>query len=125
MSNNISSFLVRFSNGSINVTASVSAFEAALNDYVKASEETNSGIDAAVNAVFDKHKGARMPVPTLVSLALGEMNCSASDWAERSKQVHAYVTGNKGLFEVKKGKGGGVARLADLPAPAAPATAAE
>jgi hypothetical protein len=121
MSNNVSSFLVRFSDGSINVSASVAAFETALHGYVKSTEETNSGIDAAVNAVFDKHKGVRMPVPTLVSLALGELNCSASDWSERSKQVHAYVSNNKGLFEVKKGKSGGVARIADL----TPAQAAE
>lgn len=113
MSNhNIAGLIVRFSDGGVNVSGSVEAFRTALIDYVKGAEETNRQIDSALNAVFDKHPGKRMPVPTLISLTLGELKCSASEWTEKTELVHAYLKSNP-TFSIKKGKGGGCARVSD------------
>lgn len=114
MSLNILDLVVRGADGAVDMDASCDKFRGALSAALASSESQTAEIATAVHAVFEEHKGLRMAVPTVVSLTLGKMSCSAETWAEKSKLVHGYVTSNA-AFNVKKGKGGGVARIADLP----------
>lgn len=110
-------FTVRDSNGSVDVVASVSAYNKALNDWVSANETPIEVIERAVEAVFDSHPSvSRLPTPFLTSLAVQEIKADPSQFKTLSARVSAYIKGqcadNTGRFDVLKGNGGGVARLA-------------
>lgn len=114
----LSELVVRNTDGSVDLDGSCDKFRGALQTFIAATADLNTEISTAVNAVFDEHKGARMAVPTLVNFALGKMNVGIADWSARTKQVHDYVSSSKSLYDIRKGKGGGVCRISDLPAPA-------
>lgn len=117
MTNPVADFIVR-NNGSIDLEASRAKFTAALELYTAERETEDASVADAVNAVFDQYKGAAVNLPALKSLALGKLNATHAQFALLSDRVGNYVKANPSLFEVKKGKGGGVSRLADKPAPA-------
>lgn len=116
---NVSSFVV-LSNGSVDVAASTAKFQAQLASYITERETETSQIGEAVNAVFDAHKGKTLTMPTLQALATQQLNAQPENFKALSERVAAYVRENNGgSLRITKGKGGGVSRVADLPAPAA------
>lgn len=117
MTNPVSEFIVR-SNGSIDQAATLAKFSAALGEYVTKRETEDDDISRAVNTVFDRHPGASINLPALSSMACGVLNTSASAYTEMSERVANFVRANSGeggAYQIKKGKGGGVRRTADLP----------
>lgn len=105
-------FTVRGVDGAVDVAASVSAYAAALTDWVSRNETPVSEIEAAVNAVFDK-EGSRIPTPALVSMATHRITNNPDTFNGVSKRVHAWLksqTAQGSKFVVVHGLGGGVVR---------------
>jgi hypothetical protein len=119
---NVSSFVV-LSAGSVDVAASTAKFTAALNTYIAERETENGQIATAVSAVFDSHKGKVLTMPTLAALALQQLNAQPENFKALTDRVTNYIRENSrgegAPLRVTKGKGGGVSRRADAPAPAA------
>jgi hypothetical protein len=111
----VSSFVV-LSNGSVDVSATEAAFSSALALYISERETQNEQIASAVSAVFDEHLGKTITMPVLQSLACGKLAALPDNYKSLSDRVATYVREQNGnTFRITKGKGGGVARLADLP----------
>jgi len=119
----LSTYAVR-TNGQIDSEATLRKFEADLATYIVEQSADLEAVSDAVSAVFDSHKGTRINMPFLVSQALPLLNVTPATHKSLTERVQGYVRANadgKGadLFSIEKGKGGGVARKADMPAPAA------
>ena len=111
------------SGGLIDRDASVAAFTAALDAHIVESETEGAVIAEAVGAVFDQYKGAAINMPALETFALTRLNVQPETWASLRTKVKSFVRDNStdtreegGLFQGKKGSGGGVRRWADSPA---------
>lgn len=88
-------------------------------------------IAEATNAIYDQWKGAYIQIDALKSFVLQRLNVHPNAYGELGDRVHAYINenlelgngitkeGKPALFTLKKGKGGGFARRADL-APGTP-----
>lgn len=111
---NITSFIVRAADGSIDHEASVSQFAGALLKYEAERETEMATVAGAVNALFDQYKGARLNTPFLVGEALRRLNAQPENYKTLSERVTEFVRTSP-QFTIGKGKGGGVARIADLP----------
>lgn len=118
---NLATFAVRDEAGELDLSATVAKFEGALLQYQAERETELATIGAAVNAVFDAHKGASINMPAVTSLALQKLNVQPETYKALSERVQAFVRDNAseerggGIFRIAKGKGGGVSRWADVP----------
>lgn len=116
---NVAPYLVR-NGSSIDVEASVAKFKSALEVQVAELETEQSVIAEAVHAVFDKHRGEAIAMPTLTNLALTNMNAQPSNYSVLSDRVANYIRNAaksaNPVFVITKGKGGGVRRTADITA---------
>lgn len=121
-------FTVRGTDGSVDVAASANAYAKALTGWVAQNELSSDTIETAIEAVFDRFPGQRLPMPALLSLTVAELGASPDQHKTLTSRVHAYVTGqsadNTGRIDIGKGKGGGVSRLA-LPGEEVPARTAK
>lgn len=115
---NINTDVVFGDNGTVDSSATRSAFEASLRKLASETETQLASIGTAVNAVFDKNHGQRLTLPALCSYTVNEMNGPALNWTTLTERVSDYVHAQAklGVLSITKGKGGGVARTADLPA---------
>ena len=111
--NNISSFIVRFTDGSINHEETLSQFVGELHAYEAEVEIETKGIALAVNALFDQHRGARLNAPFLVGETLRRLNVQPETYTSLTLKVQEFLRSSPS-FDVSKGKGGGWARTADL-----------
>ena len=121
--------LVRGVDGSIDQDACLAGCKTAITKYVAERETEEATIALAVNDLFDEHKGARLNMPYVQNEALRRLNVQPENFKTLSERVAQYVRdhaqGEKAedgsferpdsLFLINKGKGGGVARRADLP----------
>lgn len=121
---NLATYAVRDASGVVDTNATVTKFSSDLDNFIAARETEQETIAAAVNGVFDSHKGVRMNVPFVISQALVALNVAAHPYMYNtlSQRVHAFISdnskGDNSLFVIAKGKNGGCSRRADL----APAT---
>ncbi len=117
-------FTKRDASGSVDVVASATAYAEALQKWVADNEVASDTIEGAVEAVFDRFDGKRLPVPALVAMSVSELGATPEQHKALTTRVQAYVKGQKeaGRLDVGKGKGGGVTRLArpGEPIPAKP-----
>ncbi len=107
-------YIVRNEDGSIDINGSVNKFATAIST-LSQSEVTSDEIQVAVDNVCDNHVGKRIPMQALVALATTELDPEPANLNAVSKRVHAWIRAtakNTGRFEIVKGVGGGVARLA-------------
>lgn len=111
---NMSEMVVRDDNGSVDVDGTIVAFKNELYSWVQEVEYETSLVGAAVNVVFDNHKGANINMPALTSMALNILGATPANYAHLSEMVGDYVRTSKAQFCVSKGKGGGVKRIADM-----------
>jgi hypothetical protein len=111
---NINSFIIRAVDGSIDHEASIGAFAGALLKYEAERETEMAVIAGAVNALFDQYKGARLNTPFLVGETLRRLNAQPENYKVLTEKVQQFVRTSP-AFTIGKGKGGGVARLRDLP----------
>lgn len=120
-------FTVFGSDGSADVSASANAYAKALTSWKVDNEIPTETIETAVEAVFDRFPGQRLPMPALLSAAVLGLSATPDQHKALTTRCHAYVTGqsagNTGRLDIGKGKGGGVLRLAlpGQPVPARPA----
>jgi hypothetical protein len=115
---NLSTFAVRDDSGDVDVDATCEKFAQVLLQYQAERETESATIGAAVNAVFDQHRGATINTPAITSLVLQRLNAQFEQYKVLSERVHSYIRSNAGekgsaLFRVAKGKGGGVSRWSD------------
>lgn len=114
---NVSEYLVRGDDGKVNVQGTMDKFHGELVKYLATRETEDKDIAVAVNAVFDQFKGANCNLPALASLAIAKMsNVDPNNWGTLQERIADYVRENPGLYQIKKGKGGGVTRISDHPA---------
>jgi hypothetical protein len=118
MSHSISVDVV-LNNGAIDSSATIEAFEAALEDYTTQFNAENGAIGDAVAAVFAANPGKRIVLPTVGNLAAVQMNATPENFAALAELAKDYVrrnsVGDSSLFVMGKGpREGGVALRADL-----------
>ena len=105
--------------GKVDELASTQAFQAALSEHIAQYEVESSAISDAVNAVFDQYPGKAIASPTLASLAAMKLNATPANHGSLCERVLDFVRANQGeggTLQMRKGKGGGISRVADLPA---------
>jgi len=109
-------FTVRDETGAVDVTASALAYGEALAAWVADNEVSSETIETAINAVFDRYPGVRIPMPALLSAAVTELSATPDQHAALTKRCHEYVRGQNvaGKLFITKGKGGGVSREAPV-----------
>lgn len=104
--------IVRNTDGSVDLNASVAAFTKQLRDWMQANEIKPELLDAAIDAVFDENKDSeRLPKSALVTLAVTRLNLNASQLSTVTERLSKYIT-TQPRFLTHKGKNGGVQRLA-------------
>lgn len=105
-------YTVRNSSGEVDVAASANNYANALTSWKSENEIPVADIEAAVEAVFNKHP--KLPMPALLSAAVNELSDAPEAFKALTERVGAYVRGQAtlGRLEISKGKGGGVSRLA-------------
>jgi hypothetical protein len=134
MSTSLTTDLV-LSQGRIDIEASVQAFRAAAVRRQAELETEQGEIAEAVEALFDKHLGKAIPMPTLGSMVAQALNAVPENFKVLSERSLDYVRANSqttgsekegnlvqhpdSTFVIGKGKNGGCYRRADRPAPAA------
>ena len=110
---NISSFIRRYTDGSIDSDATCENFASELQKYEIEVEVEVKGIALAVNALFDIHPGARLNAPYLVGETLRRLNVTPETYTSLTLKVQEFLRSSPS-FDVNKGKGGGWARTSDL-----------
>lgn len=115
--------------GTVDKDASLISCQDQLDAFLAQEEARGANVSDAVNAVFDKRRGARMNVPYVVGQALYILGAGPDDHGILAKSIHEYITANSqgekdktagtyarpdSLFVVNKGKGGGVTRRCDM-----------
>jgi hypothetical protein len=109
-------------NGAVDQEASEQQFRSDLSKYITESETQQSTIADTISAIFDAHKGEKVAMPVLASMACQKLNAQPSNWKALETLALEYIRANKdgddSLFVVVKGAGGGCGRRADLPVPA-------
>lgn len=118
--------IVRTSAGIVDEEASVEKFlsEARKDDAAGADARALTG--EAINMVFDTYKGRVLTKPVLTSHALQHLGVTPENHGALTEAVDSWLKANTGegkTLMVKKGKGGGFSRTADMPAPEATETA--
>lgn len=119
--NNMNGYVVRTA-GAVDIEATVNKFRGELATHIATLEASEASIADAVSAVFDTNLGTRMPLPALRQLTLTKLGTGPADYAATVEAFDSYVHANAtkdGIFSISKGKNGGVARVSDIPAPAA------
>jgi hypothetical protein len=106
-------FTVRDSSGAVDVVASAKAYADALTAWVAENELDPQTLTDAVNAVFDRFPGQKLPMPALVSLTVSDLGVQPAEHRMMTERVHTHIrslAGEGGSLVITKGKGGGVAR---------------
>jgi hypothetical protein len=99
--------------GSVDMSATVLAYSEGLSAWVKENEIPSDTISTAIEAVFDRFPGQRLPMPALLAAAVAELSATPEQHRALTKRCHEYVKGQAkaGILFVTKGKGGGVANF--------------
>lgn len=119
----LSTTLVRDDSGAVDVESSVAAFRAAVLQHIAARETETTTIALAVDELFTEKRGARLHMPYVVSQCQQKLNAQPENFKALGERVAQYVRDNAGerdsgkLFNIGKGKNGGVTRWSDAPAP--------
>lgn len=113
--------LARFTDGSVDVDASLAAAKSAILNHIAARETEQATVADAVAETFDKLNGAKANMPYVVNATLRSLNAQPENFKSLSELVAGYIRENAGdkdsgkLFHIGKGKGGGVLRHSDQP----------
>ena len=133
-------FLVRGSDGSVDLDASAAKFNAALLTHCAEREMEQATIADAVDAAFEKYSALeRINMPALVTFALNRLNSQPENHKVLELKIQTYVRENSqgevaddgtqerpdSKFLIGKGKGGGVGLRARVEAAQAAKAAAK
>ena len=109
MNINLSSYVVRFTDGSVDTESTLAKFEGDLIRFEAETATERATIAGVVHAIFDAHPGRRLPMPFLTGEALRRLNAQPENWKILSEKVADFIHTEPG-FSTAKGKGGGVER---------------
>jgi hypothetical protein len=129
MNINFASYVVRFIDGSIDHDATVDKFSGDLLRFEAERETEMAVISQAVHALFDQFKGVRMNTPYVTGEVLRRLNVQPENYKTLHDKVVDFIRSSSqgktlddgsvecpnSVFVIGKGKGGGIARRADLP----------
>ena len=129
--------LVVWSDGSLNDEGSVKAFVEAYESYKAEAFGLDDAISTAVHKVFDLNHGEAIPMPALIHGALNHLPNVAANYTVMHEKVQNFIRDNSDRaekkdrktgeilqyaepartrqFGVRKGRGGGCSRWADVP----------
>jgi len=105
--------------GLVDTRASLAAFKTEL-DYLTQQEKSEAVIfEDAAHAVFDSQPGTSIPMPALIAHIVNAMAATPDNWSELAGRarnyLHTNAEGDRSVFIITKGKGGGVRRRSDIP----------
>lgn len=105
----------RNSNGSIDIDASTKAYAEALADWANKNETPVEEIESAVESVFNSFPGQRLTTSFIISNTIVAMQATPEISRSLTKRIQAYLKGQvqSGRFNIAKGTGGGITRLAN------------
>lgn len=109
-SNSVASFVVFGSDGSVDVTSTVVAFEESLLEYAEKRTNIMVAVARAVEAVFDQYPRATINMPAVITFAMGKLPADNDSYDILKESIESYVRNNPSYL-IKKGKGGGVSRI--------------
>lgn len=105
--------------GVINVKESVAAFKSELDALIESEKTENLVFEDAAHGAFDKSPGVAIPMPALLSQITTAMNATPENYNSLTERARKYIqnssVGDKSVFTIAKGKGGGVRRRSDIP----------
>lgn len=111
-------YTTRGDSGCVDLQASAKQYLAALTDWVAKNELPADTVNAALNAVFDRYPGQRIPMQMLISLTAQELGAGPSDHKMVAERVRATVKAQaaNGQLSTALGAKGGTCRMAEVPA---------
>jgi hypothetical protein len=127
----LSTYCERTEDGSVDVEGTLAKFGVDLLNFVAERDTEDAVIGEAVNALFDKHPGARLVVPYVVSQTLVALNVQPQNSTALTKRVMDFLHANNGErdsgqpYGIGKGKGSGVCRWSTTPEKVVPEKAAK
>lgn len=113
--------LARSADGAVDLDGTLAACRTAVLKFVAERETERETIGAAVAETFDALNGARANMPYVVGQTLRSLNVQPENFKALESLVGSYIRENAGdkdsgkLFQIGKGKGGGVIRHSDQP----------
>jgi hypothetical protein len=122
----LSHLLVLDSDNNIDVEASCAKFRLHVTKAAEARRHDLDTVSQAVNALYDRFPGAFITIGAIQSMVCSDLKVHPAAYGEISERVHKYMqewkeagngiteAGKPALFVMKKGKGGGWGRRADL-----------
>lgn len=125
---NLSAFVVRNVNGSVDQEGTLVKFAEFLSEWEAEVGEAQAKIAVAVGAIFDEYRGACLNKAYLQGEVARRLGATPANWKEVSDGVDAYIKGNnqgevfedgtqerpESIFVTKPGKSGGTYRRADF-----------
>lgn len=114
----LSSYVVLFSDNSIDHEATLEKFASDLLRFEELKDKENAVIAGAIHSLFDQFQGARLNMPYVTGEVLRKLNAQPDNYKVLSDKVQAYIRensqGDKAVFTINRGKGGGIARNSDM-----------
>ena len=115
----LSKFVVRNVDGTLDLQGTLDSITPEVVSLVEKQDSDTLEVAKAVHAVFDMFQGSRLNTAALTSFALQHLTVTPESAGEVTGKIAEYIKVNSGergssLFSVKRGKGGGVARWADV-----------
>jgi len=120
MNVNLSSFVQRHSDGTLDLQGTLEALSPKVVELVEQEDMATLDISKAVHAVFDTFKGSRLNTAAVTSFAMQHLTVTPETAGDVTSKIQDYIKQNSGergesLFSTKRGRGGGVARWEDVP----------
>lgn len=133
MNTKIEITLVHGNDGKVDVQSTLAEAETTILAYTATRETEEETIKSVLDQVFESRPGVKMNMPYVINQALALMGIAEqpTNYKVLSTRVHDYISANSqgktdketklverpdSYFVIGKGKGGGVARRADLDA---------
>lgn len=113
--------VARFTDGSVDEDGTVDTCRTAIRQFVASRETELTVIGDAVTSVFDTLSGKRAPMPYVTQQVLTALNAQSENYSVLVERIGDYLRSNSGtresgaLFNIGKGKGGGICRWSDQP----------
>lgn len=110
----LASFVVKSADGSINMEETLVKFQDTVLAWQEQAAQAAEEVSALVHQVFDSEKpGKRLSTDWILFQVQKASNLDAEGFKVLSKRVVEFLK-NSPEFHTQRGKGGGVARVADL-----------
>jgi hypothetical protein len=113
-----SSYVVRFTDGSVDHDSTLEKFASDLLRFEEIQDKENATVGKAVHALFDQYKGAKLNTPFVIGEVLSKLNAQPENYKTLSNKIADFLKsqsqGDNSTFVVSKGKGGGIGRRIDL-----------